>query len=106
MTRREAIAIADDYTRVKWTPEERHVRHGVDRSGVLVHTPDQSLNRRGFANGWWLPGREKIDFQRVAIPCAGDADQVSEARGLLHLGLATQLIEGVDHRYGEGQLLG
>jgi len=57
VTREEVIATAYAYTQVTWTPEERHVKHGDDGNGITVHTPDVSLNRRGFANGWWEPGK-------------------------------------------------
>ncbi len=39
-------------------PEERHVRHGKDRAGITVHTPDTSLALHGFSNGWWQPGKK------------------------------------------------
>lgn len=57
VTRSEVISTAYAYTQVMWMPESRHVRHGDDGNSVTVHTPDDSLNRRGFANGWWRPGK-------------------------------------------------
>lgn len=57
MTRSDAIGTAYAYTRVKWMPENRHVLHGEDADGITVHTPDASLDHRGFANGWWQPGK-------------------------------------------------
>ena len=57
VTREQVISTAYSYTRVAWTPEARHVKHGEDGNGILVHTPDISLNQRGFANGWWIPGK-------------------------------------------------
>lgn len=57
VTRAEVIATAYSYTQVTWTPEERHVMHGNDGNRITVHTPDVSLNHRGFANGWWEPGK-------------------------------------------------
>lgn len=56
--RSEAIQIAYTYSRVTWTPEDRHVQHGKDPNGVLIHTPDASLKDHGFSNGWWKPGKE------------------------------------------------
>ena len=41
---------------IKWIPEARHIKHGDDKNGVLVHTPDLTLNEKDFANGWWKPG--------------------------------------------------
>ncbi|WP_193214765.1 hypothetical protein [Luteolibacter marinus] len=54
--RQDAIAIAYTYSRLEWTPDQRHVQHGRDENGVLVHTPDASLSRHGFSNGWWKAG--------------------------------------------------
>lgn len=53
VTPEQAIATAYRYTQVEWAPEERHVRHGSDSRGILVHTPDKSLDQPG---GWWKPG--------------------------------------------------
>lgn len=55
VTREEAISTAFVYTQLEWHPEKRHVMHGDDGGGIAVHTPDLSLNSRGFANGWWEP---------------------------------------------------
>ncbi len=55
VTREEAISTAYVYTQLEWHPEKRHVMHGDDGGGITVHTPDLSLNSRGFANGWWEP---------------------------------------------------
>jgi hypothetical protein len=56
VTRDEAIDTAYRYTQVVWMPEERHVRHGPDRDGIVVHTPDRSLSAHGYPRGWWKPG--------------------------------------------------
>lgn len=56
VTRDEAIATAYRYTQVQWMPEERHVRHGLDSQGIVVHTPDRSIARFGDRRGWWEPG--------------------------------------------------
>jgi len=58
VTRDEAIATAYAYTQVRWMPEERHVRHGRDTAGIMVHTPDRSLAKHGDPKGWWQPGVE------------------------------------------------
>lgn len=52
----EAIATAYRYTQVRWMPEERHVRHGPDSSGIVVETPDRMLVKSGDRRGWWQPG--------------------------------------------------
>lgn len=56
VTAGQAISTAHLYTQIPWTPEERHIKHGKDGSDILIHTPDKSLNQRGFANGWWQVG--------------------------------------------------
>ena len=55
-TRHQIIATAWSYTQLEWLPEEHHVRHGPDRDGIHVSTPDRSLARRGDHRGWWQPG--------------------------------------------------
>lgn len=55
VSRDQAIATAFTYTQVQWTPEARHIKHGPDSNGSLVHTPDLSMNQKGYANGWWKP---------------------------------------------------
>lgn len=56
VTRDEAVATAYRYTQVRWMPEERHVRHGPDSSGIVVQTPDRTLVKHGDRRGWWQPG--------------------------------------------------
>lgn len=56
VTRSEALAIADRYARLEWTPEARHLHHGSDRDGILVHTPDALLAQHGVPHGSWQPG--------------------------------------------------
>jgi hypothetical protein len=56
LTREEVIATAYRYTQVTWMPEARHVRHGPDSQGILVHTPDTTLAKHGNTHGWWQPG--------------------------------------------------
>jgi len=60
VTRAEALAIADAYTKVRWMPEERHVLHGPDSNGMTVQTPDISLPAGGGGRGWWKPGAEAV----------------------------------------------
>ncbi len=56
LTRQEAVATAYRYAQFTWMPEERHVRHGPDSQGIMVHTPDQSVISHGDKRGWWQPG--------------------------------------------------
>jgi len=48
--------MAHRYTQVEWMPESRHVRHGPDSAGIMVHTPDLSVSWNGDRRGWWKPG--------------------------------------------------
>ena len=57
VTRAESLRIADAYARLRWTPEKRHILHGRDRDGMEVQTPDRSLDREKYGNGWWMAGR-------------------------------------------------
>jgi len=56
VTRDQAVATAYRYTQVRWLPEHRHIRHGPDSQGIVVHTPDRSIQRFGDRRGWWQPG--------------------------------------------------
>ncbi len=56
VTRDEAIATAYRYTQVQWMPESRHVRHGPDSQGIVVHTPDRTIAKHCDRRGWWEPG--------------------------------------------------
>lgn len=58
VTRSQAIATAHAYSEIRWKPEARHIRHGRDADGIQVDTPDTSLAKHGFSNGWWKPGEE------------------------------------------------
>lgn len=53
----DAIRIGIAYAELEWTPETRHVRHGKDSDGIVVHTPDRTLGTHtGDKRGWWEPG--------------------------------------------------
>lgn len=55
-TPEEALRIAKTYADLEWMPEQRHIRHGKDKKGVTVHTPDTTLKNHGDDRGWWEPG--------------------------------------------------
>ena len=57
VTREETIATAYRYTQIQWMPTEDNVRHGPDSKGIIVHTPDQTIERFGDTHGWWKPGK-------------------------------------------------
>ena len=53
----DAIRIGLSYTELHWQPETRHIRHGKDSRGIIVHTPDTTLGAHtGDKRGWWEPG--------------------------------------------------
>lgn len=56
VTPSEALAIAQRYTRHSWRPFARNILHGADRAGVVVQTPDVSLQQPPERPGWWIPG--------------------------------------------------
>lgn len=56
-TPEEAIRIAKTYADLQWLPETRHIRHGKDSKGIMVHTPDTTLAAFGDKRGWWQPGK-------------------------------------------------
>ena len=51
-----ALAIAERYSTHPWRPFARNILHGEDGAGVVVNTPDVSLNDPPERPGWWLPG--------------------------------------------------
>ena len=55
VTRKEAIATAERYLRLVWTPTERNIFHGKDRRGIQVDTPDAAFQPANTRGGWWRP---------------------------------------------------
>ena len=53
----KAIQTAQAYKNVQWMPEQRHIRHGEDSSGIKVETPDTTLESKPGRKGWWEPGK-------------------------------------------------
>ena len=60
VTPTEALQIADSYATHTWRPFARNIMHGTDKSGVLVNTPDISLNKPLERSGWWIPGEVNV----------------------------------------------
>lgn len=52
----ESMAIARELATHPWRPFAANILHGKDKSGVLVNTPDASLDPEQPRKGWWLPG--------------------------------------------------
>jgi hypothetical protein len=57
ITPAESIAIAQRLSTHPWQPYATNILHGKDRAGVLVHTPDVSLDPQQPRRGWWVPGQ-------------------------------------------------
>ncbi len=60
VTPTEALEIAQCYANHPWRPFARNILHGPDQKGVLVHTPDVSLNDPPERPGWWQPGQVNL----------------------------------------------
>ncbi|MGE9266514.1 MAG: hypothetical protein ACQKBY_00335 [Verrucomicrobiales bacterium] len=51
--RKATIQRANEFLALTWTPTEKNIRHGADRYGVHVDTPDDAYeNARGRGYGW------------------------------------------------------
>lgn len=53
----KTLEIAQSYAELQWQPEARHIRHGPDSRGILVHTPDTTLPATPSSKGYWTPGQ-------------------------------------------------
>lgn len=52
----ESMAIARELATHPWRPFAGNIFHGKDKSGVVVNTPDASLDPDLPRKGWWVPG--------------------------------------------------
>lgn len=52
----EAIAIAQSFVNHPWRPFATNIKHGNDKAGILVNTPDAGFSGQPERPGWWLPG--------------------------------------------------
>ena len=58
--RKEAIALAEEYVRFRWTPSAANAFRGLDRDGIRVDTPDIDFSNPGGRPGWWEPGHANV----------------------------------------------
>lgn len=56
LTPAESMAIAQQLSSHPWRPFSHNILHGKDKAGVLVNTPDISLDPQLARKGWWIPG--------------------------------------------------
>jgi hypothetical protein len=65
VSRTEVMERAEGYRTHLWLAGQDNVRHGFDRAGVRVDTPDAGYRRPGAVPGWWVPGQwnEGVPYQ-------------------------------------------
>ncbi len=65
VTRARIMETAEAYRTHRWWGNSANVRHGNDRNGVRVDTPDIGYRKPGAVPGWWLPGEwnEGVPYQ-------------------------------------------
>jgi hypothetical protein len=109
VTRAAVLATAMRYASHPWTGRATHVRHGVDRAGIRIDTPDVSYQKPGAVPGFWVPGRvtygipyqwggfsspEEFDRGLAAGLAAGDV-YTEQKRALLHKAVSAEAV-GID----------
>lgn len=57
VTRAQIMEMAEAYRTHPWLAQAENVRHGYDRRGVRVDTPDVGYRKPGAVPGWWVPGQ-------------------------------------------------
>lgn len=109
ITPTESLALAERYTTHPWRPFARNILHGKDWAGVLVHTPDASLNDPPERPGWWLPGEvnrgipykwggfdDPLSFDRAIAQGAAGGDVSSPAKRRADNAAVSAAAAGVD----------
>lgn len=109
VTRSEVMGTAMRYASHPWTGTGANVRHGVDRAGIRVDTPDSTYQKPGAVPGYWVPGQvsrglpyqwggfstpEEFDRGLAAGLAAGDV-YTDEKRRLLYDGVSREAV-GID----------
>ncbi|MCF7734004.1 MAG: hypothetical protein K9N23_20130 [Akkermansiaceae bacterium] len=56
LTPAESIAIAHRLSTHSWRPFAKNILHGKDGDGIVVNTPDVTLDPQCPRKGWWVPG--------------------------------------------------
>jgi hypothetical protein len=81
--RAEVMARAEAYRTHRWLAGEANVRHGWDRKGVRVDTPDIGYQVRRAIPGWWVPGQwnQGVPYQWGGFCSVAEFDR-GVARGL------------------------
>jgi hypothetical protein len=109
VTRSEVLATAMRYANHPWTGTAANVRHGPDRAGIRVDTPDFSYQKPGAIPGYWVPGEpnrglpyqwggfstpEEFDRGIAKGLAAGDV-YTEQKRSLLYDGVSAEAV-GID----------
>jgi len=83
VTRVQIMEMAEAYRTHPWLAAEANVRHGPDRRGVRVDTPDVSYRKPGAVPGWWVPGQwnRGVPYQWGGFSTLAEFDE-GVARGL------------------------
>ncbi len=72
VTPEEALAMAERYVNHRWTAGPQHIKHGLDKDGIRVDTPDAAFHPPGRTSGWWKAGAGHVN---TGIPyCWGGSD--------------------------------
>lgn len=58
--RKEVIATAEAYMKLRWRPSAANAFHGADPDGIRVDTPDASFRAPGIRPGWWEAGKANL----------------------------------------------
>jgi cell wall-associated NlpC family hydrolase len=60
VTRAEALRIGESYVQHRWQSSVKNVRHGKDRKGIEVHTPDRDGGHGTPLSECWLVNSENL----------------------------------------------
>jgi hypothetical protein len=83
VTRTQIMELAEAYRTHPWLAAGANVRHGLDRRGVRVDTPDVGYRKPGAVPGWWVPGQwnRGVPYQWGGFSTLAEFD-AGVARGL------------------------
>ncbi|MEY2562508.1 MAG: hypothetical protein QOH88_701 [Verrucomicrobiota bacterium] len=80
VTRAESLRIAESFIQHRWQASAKNVRHGKDRDGVEVHTPDRDGGYANPLSECWVPGTENTG---VAYKWGGNDSPKTFTAGIL-----------------------
>jgi hypothetical protein len=80
VTRTESLKIAESFIQHRWQSSAKNVRHGRDKHGVEVNTPDRDGGHCEPLNECWVPDAENIG---VAYKWGGNDNPKSFSAGIL-----------------------